>query len=422
MKDLLIEIWSSLRRNKLRTVLTGFAVFWGIFMLIVLLGAGNGLINSFNQDAGDIQVNTMMIGGGYTSEPYGGYRAGRQIEMKSGDMDLLKKGNLADKIDRVTATVSSYSMSMAYGTRHLSVSLSGVFPEYSSMERVKLLAGRFINETDMTKNRKVVVLSSNQVENFLAGDKDYQKIIGKRVKFGNLSFLIIGVNKVDDSSMSSTVYVPFSTVKTVFSKGEIVDDITFSFNGIKTEAENTKFEEDLVAKINLAHNASPTDKSAVWVWNRFEQSMQMDKASSILNTSMWIIGLLTLLSGIVGVSNIMLITVKERTHEFGIRKAIGATPWSITRLIVTESVMITAFFGYIGMASGMIVCEIMDNTIGQQSMDVFGEKMHMLINPTVGIDVAIEATIVLIIAGTAAGLFPARKAARIKPIEALRAD
>lgn len=422
MKDLLIEIWSSLRRNKLRTVLTGFAVFWGIFMLIVLLGAGNGLINSFNQGSGDIQVNTMQIGGGYTSEPYGGYKAGRRIEMKSGDMDLLGKGIFADKIDKVTATVSSNSMSMTYDTKHLSVSLFGVFPEYSDMERMKLLAGRFINETDMVKMRKVVVLSSNQAENLMSGDKNYKKIIGKRVKFGNLSFLIIGVNKVDDSSMSSTVYAPFSTIKSIFSKGENVDDITFSFNGIKTEAENTEFEDELVAQVNMAHNASPTDKSAVWVWNRFEQSMQMDKAGSLLNTSMWIIGLLTLLSGVVGVSNIMLITVKERTHEFGIRKAIGATPWSITRLIVTESVLITAFFGYIGMVSGMIVCQVMDKTIGSKSMDVMGEEMRMLINPTVGIDVAIEATLVLIIAGTVAGLFPARKAARIKPIEALRAD
>jgi putative ABC transport system permease protein len=201
-----------------------------------------------------------------------------------------------------------------------------------------------------------------------------------------------------------------------------VDDITFTFNGLETEEENERFEKRLRALVNTAHKAAPEDNSAIWIWNRFTQSLQMDKGIGIVNTALWIIGLLTLLSGIVGVSNIMLITVQERTHEFGIRKAIRASPWNITRLILAESISITAFFGYIGMFFGLVVCEILDQTLGQSSVSVLGQEMSVFVNPTVGVDVAIEATLVLIISGAVAGLFPAMKAAKVRPIEALRAE
>ena len=199
-----------------------------------------------------------------------------------------------------------------------------------------------------------------------------------------------------------------------------LDLIAFTFNGLETEAENEAFELRLKKILNARHSAAPDDESAYYIWNQFTQNMQMNKGRSILNTGLWIVGLFTLLGGIVGVSNIMLITVKERTHEFGIRKAIGAGPWNITKLIIAESVAITAFFGYIGMVLGMIACIIMDQTIGQESMDMFGQSIRL--NPTVGLSEAIKSTVLLVIAGTVAGLFPAVKAARVRPIEALRAD
>ena len=174
--------------------------------------------------------------------------------------------------------------------------------------------------------------------------------------------------------------------------------------------------------MNTAHKAAPDDNSAIWVWNRFTQNLQMNKGTDIIRTGLWIIGLLTLLSGIVGVSNIMLITVKERTHEFGIRKAIGASPWSITRLILAESITITAIFGYIGMFFGLVACEILDMTVGNSSVSILGQEITMFVNPTVGVDVAIEATLVLIISGAIAGLVPAMNAAKVRPIEALRAE
>ena len=174
--------------------------------------------------------------------------------------------------------------------------------------------------------------------------------------------------------------------------------------------------------MNVRHRAAPDDRRALWIWNRFSQDLQMNRGRNILTTALWILGLLTLLGGIVGVSNIMLITVKERTHEFGIRKAIGASPWDIMKLILAESVTITAFFGYVGMLLGMFACTILDKTVGQSSMSIMDEEIAMFVNPTVGLDVAIEATLVLIIAGSLAGLFPARKASRVRPIEALRAE
>ena len=198
------------------------------------------------------------------------------------------------------------------------------------------------------------------------------------------------------------------------------DHIVFTFHGLNTVEENEEFEHQYKSVLNQSHQAAPDDDGAIWIWNRFVQNMQMNKGANILNKALWIIGILTLLGGIVGVSNIMLITVKERTHEFGIRKAIGATPGSIMKLIVTESVAITAIFGYLGMIFGLVACEIMDATVGQSSLEMFGEKISVFVNPTVGLDVAFGVTLVLIIAGTIAGLSPALKAARIRPIEALR--
>ena len=182
------------------------------------------------------------------------------------------------------------------------------------------------------------------------------------------------------------------------------------------------FEKDYRRRLNGMHQIHPEDDRGIWIWNNYAQSQQMEKGIDIIHTFLWVIGLFTLLSGIVGVSNIMLITVKERTHEFGIRKAIGAKPWSILRLIIVESVIITTLFGYVGMLCGVFANEYMDATLGHEVTDLGVEKLTLFVNPTVGLDVCIEATLVMVIAGTIAGLIPAYKASRIRPIEALRAD
>ena len=208
----------------------------------------------------------------------------------------------------------------------------------------------------------------------------------------------------------------------MYGRGDKADQIVFTFKGLKTEEENEAFEKQYKASINRNHDAAPDDEDAIWIWNRFTSNMQMTQGVAMIRTSLWIVGIFTLLSGVVGVSNIMLISVRERTREFGVRKAIGAKPWSILKLVIVESIIITTFFGYIGMLLGIAANQYMDMTIGQKSMDIGVQKITTFLNPTVGIDTCVEATLLMVVAGTMAGLIPARRAAHIRPIEALRSE
>ncbi len=421
MRDLFTEIFESIRRNKLRTVLTGFAVAWGIFMLIVLLGTGNGLVNSFSQGSGNYASNTISIYGGRTSEPYDGLQSGRRIRLQDQDMALTTGPAFSRYVDGITATVGT-SVTVVRGRKKVSGYIEGNYPSRQEVEKINVKYGRFINQKDLDENRKVIVIPEKMAENLLPEGRDVKTLLGERLRLGNIMFRVVGITASDLMSSSNLMFAPFTTVKKVYNKGTEIDDYTFSFHGLETEEAHEEFEEAYRAAINLRHRASPTDKGAIWIDNHFTQNLQLNKARRVLNIALWIIGLFTLLGGIVGVSNIMLITVKERTHEFGIRKAIGASPLSITKLIMAESVTITAFFGYIGMIAGLAACELLDKTLGHRTMDVMGEQIAVLINPTVGVDVAIEATLLLIIAGSIAGLVPALKAARVRPIEALRAE
>ena len=421
MRDVFTEIWESVRRNKLRTTLTGFAVSWGIFMLIVLLGAGNGLMNSFMMGGSGFSTNSVSVGGGWTSKPYDGYRQGRRIKLDDGDIAATASEAFADHVEAVTATVGT-SATVSLGKKSFSGYIDGQYPAIKEMSKIGIRAGRFLNDKDIAEKRKVVVLPENTAENLLENGQSAASLIGRNVKIGSLAFTVVGISKSDRMRNDNLLYAPFTTVKTVYGKGQEIGGITFSTKNLRTEADNEDFERRYKAVINQRHHAAPDDERAVWVWNRAHQDVQMQKGRGILSTALWIIGLFTLLGGIVGVSNIMLITVKERTHEFGIRKAIGASPWSITKLIIAESVSITAFFGYLGMFLGMLACTILDKTLGQATMAVGDEQIAMLVNPTVGLDTALEATLVLIVAGTIAGLFPARRAAQVRPIEALRSE
>ncbi len=421
MKDLFTEIWESVRRNKLRTALTGFAVSWGIFMLIVLLGAGNGLMNAFMQGGGGFATNSVSVGGGWTSKPYDGLKAGRRIRLDDTDVTLTGGDQFSDHVDQVSPTVGQ-SATVSLGKKHFSGYIDGQYPAARDMSKIEMRYGRFLNDKDIADSRKVVVMPESTAERLLETGQSAESLLGKYVKVGGLAFRVVGISKADRMRNDNNLYAPYTTVKTVYGKGQEVGSISFTTKGLDTEKANEEFEKQYKAVINLHHRAAPDDERAIWVWNRAHQDVQMKQGRNILQTALWIIGLFTLLGGIVGVSNIMLITVKERTHEFGIRKAIGASPWGITKLIISESVAITAFFGYIGMFLGMLTCNILDKTLGQAKMAVMDEEIAMLVNPGVGLDVAIEATLVLIIAGTLAGFFPARKAASVRPIEALRAE
>ena len=418
MHDIITEIWQTARRNKLRTTLTGFAVAWGIFMLIVLLGAGNGLINATMKMSGDFLTNSMEAYGGQTSKPYNGLSEGRYIQLNDRDYDATDS-EFKNHIDEVGACYY-VSSTVTNGEQYMSMQIVGVYPVHTKIVKTHLIYGRFINDIDQKERRKVLVLSDRQAKEL--EPKDYKTLLGKFVKVGNFSFKVVGIYK-NSGEGEGNAYSSYSAIKNIYgANSNSLGNIEFTFHGLSSEKANEAFEKDYRRRLNANHQAHPEDERAVWLWNNYTQSLQMEQGITIIHTFLWVIGLFTLLSGIVGVSNIMLITVKERTHEFGIRKAIGAKPWGILKLIITESVIITTIFGYVGMLFGIFANEYMDATLGHEVTNLGVEKITLFVNPTVGLDVCIEATMVMVIAGTIAGLIPAYKASRIRPIEALRAD
>ena len=419
MRELIKEIWSTSKRNKLRTSLTGFAVAWGIFMLIFLLGAGNGLINAQLQQSTRFLANSMRVFPGETSKAYKGLKEGRSITLNDRDI-LISNQTYGQYVDDVGGRLEQYNVNINYGDNYVaSQSLVGVAPTHPKIDKTELIAGRFINEIDMKEQRKNVVLSRSQAKELC---KDYRSLVGKNVKISNLNFQVVGIYKDDESRNNTDAFIAYSTIKTIYAKGDDAGSLEFTIKNLKTQEDNEQFEKNYRASINNNHQAAPDDDRTIWLWNRYMDNIQMNQGIAIMQTALWIVGLFTLLSGIVGVSNIMLITVKERTREFGVRKAIGAKPWSILKLIITESIIITSFFGYIGMVCGVAANEFMDATIGHTTVDTGLFKAAMFVNPTVGLGTCIGATITIVIAGTIAGLIPAIKAARIRPIEALRAE
>ena len=422
MRDLFREIYSSLRQNKLRTALTGFAVAWGIFMLICLLGAGNGVLNALMANSLGTMDNSMVAYGGYTSKPWAGYERGRRIMLDHRDVDALESDFFAENVDEVCPVVAQFD-TLSYGDRVLQVQVIGITPVLKDIQNMQVASGRFLNALDIRDRRKAILLGTAEAEQLLGAGKDPASLVGNHVRIGAFSWQVVGLYKSNENEGggASDVYAPFPTVRDIYDKGTEILQIFFSFHDLDTEEESDRFETAYRQTVNARHAAAPDDEGTLYIWNRQTSSRQMSKAIKTIRTALWILGLFTLLSGIVGVSNIMLITVKERTHEFGIRKAIGARPASLLKLIITESVLITAFFGYIGMVLGLVTNEIMNATLGDKPVDTGLFQISMFVNPTVGLDVAVKATLLLIIAGTVAGLVPAWKAAKVKPIEALRA-
>ena len=403
------EILSSLRRNKLRTALTGFSVAWGIFILIVLLGAGNGLVHSFESASGDMALNSMSIYPGWTSIEYKGLRANRRIRLTESDVrEIMVKMN--ENIIDIIPTVSQSSVTASYGDDYVSTSLEGVYPDQIKVERAKVTNGRFINQIDINDKRKVCIIG-NKTRDVLFADATP---IGQFINASGVAYKVVGVYTDNNDRMTQSIYIPFSTLMTIYCKDGYIDDISMTTRGLTDIPSNEAFTNAVRSIMGERKSFDKDDKNALWIWNRMTNYLTTQTVMGILTTSIWVIGLLTLISGIVGVSNIMLITVKERTHEFGIRKALGAKPWQILSLIVTESIAITAIFGYVGMMFGIGATELINLIVQQTGTDAFSD-------PTVNLSICFEATLTLIVAGTLAGFFPAKRAVKIKPIEALRA-
>lgn len=417
MIDLWQEIYGTVRRNKLRTVLTGCAVAWGIFILIVLLGAGNGLLNAQTEQMSSLAMNSLQIGAGWTSKPYDGLKQGRRIQLNNGDLEISSR--MKEHVITAGAILYQGNTNISFGAEYINESLRGVHPNYLEINRPKIVEGRFINALDIQESRKVAVIHKLSAEILF---KQPEQALGKMLNIGGIMYQVIGIYQDLGNSYERSVFLPFSTLQLIYNKGDKLHNILLSIKDLNTEEENQAFEADYRAAIGAHQRFDKEDYSAIWIWNRFTQMLQMNEGSNYIRMAIWIIGLFTLLSGVVGVSNIMLITVKERTREFGIRKALGTTPLSILQLVIAESIAITALFGYLGMLAGIGVTEYMNIVAGRQVTDMgFGQATTFL-NPTVDIGVAIKATVTLMVAGTLAGLFPALKAVRTRPIEALRAE
>lgn len=404
MLDLFREILQTLGHNKLRTALTGLAVAWGIFMLIVLLGMGNGVTNAFKEQAMDPGSQKINVWGGRTSKPYHGYREGRRITLKGADMESIADEH-SGFVNSVTSTMWGNSGAISAGTKSISESYCGVYPQQLQTASIDLVAGRLINDRDMAAKAKVVILPQTYAKQLFPPDGN---ALGKRVGISGLSWKVVGIY---DAPWNRNIYIPFTTAKMIHGNTDDLSDMSIMLKNLETEKDGEEAEKSIRATLAGRHDFNPEDESAVWTWNQFSQGLKGLHAINILNASIWILGLLTLLSGIVGISNIMFVSVKERTHEIGIRRAIGAKPRSILTQVIAESVAITTLFGYIGIVTGILTTQLLNYLF---------QDAEIIKNASVSLNIAVEVTIVLIIAGAMAGLFPALKALKVKPVEALR--
>ena len=403
------EIFMALRRNKLRTFLTGLAISWGIFILIVLLAAGNGLMNAVTKEFSSRSTNTYTLYGGFTSKPYKGHNSNRWIHFTDKDIRLLE--NNFPHVDQVSPRITSGGNAV-YKDKLCPVSLSGVRPIFAKTNDVKMRVGRFLNELDESNNEKVIVIDKNTQEQLFDMDEDP---VGNLIFINNIAYKIVGVWEGYPNSGGGESFVPFSTLKKLTNENNY-SMLNFTTYDLDTKEANEAFETYLRSQLASLHEFDPNDESSIYISSTMLQYLETNKIFSTLQVFIWIIGIAMLISGIVGVSNIMRITVKERTNEIGIRKAIGAKSRSILASIVVESMVITTIFGYIGMWLGMVVAEISGNVIAKAQE---GNAITINIVPTIDIRIVLLATALLIVCGVLAGFFPARNAVKIKPIEAM---
>ena len=423
--DNLREIWSTMKKNKLRTFLTGFSVAWGIFMLIVLLAAGNGLGNGIAYNFRNMAENTVTVWSRYTTLPYKGYLPNRRIRFTEDDIYAIKK--LHPEVNLISPD-NYRNDTISFDKEYITGGIQAVHPDFASILYIPVLSGkgRFINEVDLMQRRKVIVISPRMAEVLF---RDSIEPLGSHVKLGNLMFQVIGVYKDEETSNDSPAYIPFTTGRLLYDNTNPVRRIRFTLTGINSQEEEDAFMERFHRTLARRHQFDPEDKNAIGFWTTGSEFRMWEGMNKGIALFIWIIGIGTLMAGIVGVSNIMLITVRERTREFGIRKAIGAKPSSILRLIIVESVLVTAVFGYIGMITGIGLTEVINYGMemaqagsGSGGGDNPGENMTIFRNPTVDLGIALAATSVLVMAGVLAGYFPARKATKISAIEAIRAE
>jgi len=399
------EIFESINRHKLRTALTAFGVFWGIFMLVLLMGAGNGLFNSIKHEFSDVATNSIWLSPGRTSIPHNGLNKGRRIRFDNSDYDFLK--DHFEGVDEITGRFFiSGDRKVNYKDKSLSYSINSIHPSFKTMENITVTEGRFLTDKDLATYSKVCIIGDIVKKN-LFEDED---AIGKQIIVDNIAYTVVGTFYDIDDWVMKNIYIPITTAQKVYSGNKRLSRIMFTTKGMSVE-EVTKIEDEVYAAFAVRKNFSVKDRRAIWSDNNAKDFEEFAGLMFAIQGIIWMVGIFSMIAGVIGVSNIMLIIVKDRTKEIGIRKSLGATPWSIIMMVLQESIFITALAGFVGVACGVLI-------IGSLS----GIKSDFFRTPHVDLSVIIIATVVLVLSGALAGLIPAIKAARINPVIAMKAD
>ena len=404
------EIFETIRKNKLRTFLTGLSVASGIFILVILLGIGEGMRNGISREFEQDASNLIYVWPGVTSKEYKGLNPGRRIQLKNEDYNkiLLLYG---DKLDKTASTFQNWGRVLSYGKESGSYEVRGTFPAYQTLESISLSSGRFLDINDVDNSEKNMVIGQ-RIKLDLFKNEDP---IGKIVQVSGVNFKVVGVYTDKGGEREETrAVIPLTTAQRAFGAGNNIDRMYLTLdpeeNFDKAVAASTQFSAELEEFLKSRHIVAPDDNSAINVNNSLENAKRFYTLMDMIRLFFWGVGICTIIAGVVGVSNIMLIIVKERTREIGIRKALGAQPMSIIGMILHESIFVTAIAGFLGLIFSLTLLEFIGPMIETQ----------YIYNPTVNFTVAINTVVILVLAGAIAGFFPAWRAARIKPIIALR--
>ena len=411
------EIYSSLKSNKLRTFFTAFGVFWGIFMLIIMLGSGNGLRNAVFSGMGDFATNSAIMFTRQTTIPYKGFPRGRFWLFHTSDMEALVQNipELDQLAPRLQPWGGNSANNVVYGLKTGSYNITGDYPAINKIDPVNITDGRFINEIDLLHKRKIAVIG-NRVRDELFKKDD--KVLGEYIRISGIYYQVVGIFEPKNRGINfggdkeKSIFIPFSTMQVSYNMGDVVHYFLVT---AKPDKSAGVVEEKCMKILAERNKISPDDEQAFGHFNLEKEFKKMTGLFLGIRVLIWIVGIGTLFAGVIGVSNIMLIIIKERTKEIGIQRALGATPWRIISQVITESVTLTALAGLFGLVLGVFLLEMINKALTSS-----GGNGEMFQNPEVDIQVAVTALIVLIFSGIIAGLIPARKAVSMKPVDALR--
>lgn len=404
------EIFDTIRKNKLRTFLTGLSVASGIFILVILLGFGqgmrNGIENEFKQDAS----TSVWVWPGVTTKEYKGLNPGRRIQLVNDNFDMANTMFKSD-IEYGSPRIFVRGVNVNYGKEALVYGVQGVGADFQFIENAGMIEGRFINYSDEASTAKVAIIGNKIKKDVF---KKVDSPIGEFIDISGIPFKVIGVFKEMEDREEERIYIPITTAQKAFNGGNRLNNMSFTLppveNFDQAVAQAVNFKNGMRTYLQQAHIVAPEDTGAIEVWSAMEEAKRYYGLTNNIKIFFWFVGVCTIIAGVVGVSNIMMIVVKERTREIGIRKALGAKPWSIVGMILHEAIFVTAISGFGGLIFSMALLELVGPHV----------EVDYIMNPSVNFNVAFSTVIVLILAGTLAGFVPAWRAAKVKVIESLR--